>query len=151
MAELKPKAKEGRPLLFNSPEEMETKADNYFKICDKEGKVPLLGEMAVALGCSRYTLANYADKDEFFPIVMRIRTRCEAGLERQLVSRETYCPGQFTILRNGHGWSDSSNVNHSGSVESSSVAVIEAMGAFANLLQQSAKQKLVEGEVIEGE
>jgi len=43
-------------------------------------------------------------------------------------------------------------VEHAGAIETvSSTAMLEAVGAFANLLQTSAKQKLVEGTVIENE
>lgn len=151
MAELPAKRKEGRPLLFANAEALETKANQYFKLCEKESKIPLLGELAVFLDCSRQTLADYKQMDEFSYSIQRIKSKCEAGIERQLVAKETYTPGQLAILKNGYGWSDNSSINHTGQIETpSSVAVIEAMGAFANLLQQSAKAKLVEGEVIDG-
>lgn len=76
----------GRPLIFETPEELQEKVDDYFKVCDegeeveeltKQGKIvkyhrkiPYTVEgLSLHLDCSSETVRGYGKKDEYFAIV----------------------------------------------------------------------------------
>lgn len=112
----------GRPLLFNSPEEMQIKIDEYFKSCyreiiDPETKQityenirPLtITGLAVALNCDRRTLLNYENKDEFFPAIKQARQRIENYVEESLWKPKV-AAGVIFNLKNNFGWVDKSEV-----------------------------------------
>lgn len=120
----------GRPLIFNSAEEMEDKIEEYFAYCDNrtvEIFVPALGEhvtmskpapytmsgLALALGVDRQTLLNYGQKDEFFGTVQRARLRVEHNLEERMNDKETFTPGLIFNLKNNFGYVDKIENEHS--------------------------------------
>lgn len=81
-----------RPLIFKTPEELESKINEYFKLCDEGKEVEELtkrGElvryrkqipysiegMADHLDCEPKTLRNYGQRDEFSTVVSRARNK----------------------------------------------------------------------------
>jgi hypothetical protein len=115
----------GRPLKFNSPEELQKKIKSYFVWCDSRTRIkhlvtkdgvqevvesfprPYTVEgLAVYLDTNRQTLLNYTDKDAFFDIIEHARQRIlsnkiEGGLDR------TYDSGvaKFMLINN-YGFKD---------------------------------------------
>ncbi len=82
----------GRPLLFKTPEELESAINAYFDECDegedveelnKRGdlvkyrrKIPYTMEgLALALDCESATIRNYAKRDKYFAVVSRARKK----------------------------------------------------------------------------
>ena len=56
----------GRPLKFESPEEMQKFIDIYFKECDDNDEYYTITGLTLALGfCERKSLIDYEKKDEF--------------------------------------------------------------------------------------
>lgn len=112
----------GRPLAFQSVEELQTKIDEYFAYCDnktKEIHSEKLGDMivpdpepytmsglAVSLGIDRRTLLNYESKDEFFPTIKKAKARVEADLDRRMNTKETFTPGNIFTAKNNFGWKE---------------------------------------------
>lgn len=118
----------GRPLKFTSVEELQKRIDEYFEYCDsrvinqvtKQGdvvpvKMPrpyTLSGLACYLDCDRKTLFNYSKDDQFFPVLMRARRRCENFAEEQLY--EGNDRGAKFCLLNGYGWADTQKLELTG-------------------------------------
>lgn len=96
-----------RPPIFQTPEEFDSAADEYFEACkptgESDGDIPTVNGLCLALGMTRKTLWAYADKPEFCDAVEKARTRLEMAWERRLAG--TACTGAIFWLKN-QGWSD---------------------------------------------
>lgn len=105
------KNKGGRPLLFKSVKELETKINSYFE--DENNKPYTITDLAVWLDCDRKTLTNYEERDKFFPTIKRAKTRIEAGIEKGALLG-LYNP-TFSIfnMKNNFGWQDKQEIDTS--------------------------------------
>ena len=115
----------GRPLKFQSVEELNRAIQNYFAKCDphetqalvetgRDSKGNLLYDtrnvltqqkpytmagLARALGVDRKTLLNYKNRDQFFPSIQDAKQRCEEYWEGLLAS--PYANGaKFNLVNN---------------------------------------------------
>ena len=90
--------KGGRPLAFNSVEELEEKIDAYFKSDDAfivsyidENEVkefaPTMAGLALYLNVDRKTIINYSNKEQYFHTIKKARSRIEAHLEKKLYGK----------------------------------------------------------------
>jgi hypothetical protein len=123
MKKIEPKQKEGRPSIFDSPEEMQLKVDEYFNNCpDKKTIVVGLGTMEVPaititglclyLGFdSRQSFYDYEQKVEFSYIIKKARLRIENHYEQCLQYGNV--TGAIFPLKN-MGWSDKQEIAVSG-------------------------------------
>ncbi len=98
----------GRPLKFNTPEEVETAISYYFE----EEKEPTLAGLAVYLGISRSTLYNYEEKDQFLDIIKKAREKVESVYEKRLVYGNTPT-GVIFALKN-MSWRDKTETELTG-------------------------------------
>lgn len=94
----------GRPLKFQSVEELETAIENYFAACEEDKKPPTVSGLAYHLDIDRRTITNYENIDEFFPTIKRAKTRIEAFLEERLYQGQ--CTGVIFNLKNNYKWQD---------------------------------------------
>ena len=119
----------GRPLLFDSPEQLQKKIDKYFADCDKGKQVKVYDRkkqemttqflpipytvtgLALALGTSRQTLINYGKREEFFDTIERAKLRCENYAELLLLDGSVSPGGPQFSLKNNYGWKDKSEVD----------------------------------------
>lgn len=76
------KNKGGRPLLFESADELNKKIKAYFDKCKREKDVPTISDLAVYLDTSRQTLINYEGRDEFFDAIKKAKDICLAHQEK---------------------------------------------------------------------
>jgi len=123
MKKIGDKPKEGRPSIFDSPEEMQLKVDEYFNNCpDKKTIVVGLGTMEVPaititglclyLGFdSRQSFYDYEQKPEFSYIIKKARLRIENHYEQCLQYGNV--TGAIFPLKN-MGWSDKQEIAVSG-------------------------------------
>lgn len=93
-------------MKFETPELLQEKIEEYFALCDEKGQRPIITGLAYHLDTSRETLCNYEERDEFFDIVKRAKTRCEMALETNLVEGKGNPTGSIFVLKNGYGWRD---------------------------------------------
>ncbi len=100
----------GRPLLFETPEQLQTAVDLYFATASK----PTLSGLAVHLNIDRQTLYNYAEREQFFDIVKSARDRVEAIYEEKLIY-DGSPTGVIFALKN-MGWKDKQETEHSGGI-----------------------------------
>lgn len=118
-------AETGRPLKFETPEQLEAAISEYLENSAwvdvaVAGTVvkqfrPTMSGLALAIGVDRRTLVNYAHKDEFFPAIKRARATVESALESKLYDGSP--AGVIFNLKNNFSWDDKSQLEHSGSID----------------------------------
>ena len=106
----------GRPLTFNTAEELETEIKRYFDTIDdynlayNKNKAPTTAGLALHLGfASRQSLYDYKERDEFSYIIKRAILRIESFHEENLGESNT--AGHIFWLKN-HDWKDKSEVEN---------------------------------------
>lgn len=115
------KDKGGRPLAFDSVEELEEKVDEFFKSDDahiisfKEGQeekvyAPTMSGLALFLDVDRKTITNYSNKEEYFPTIRKARARIESHLEKKLYGNNV--TGLIFNLKNNFDWKDKSEIEN---------------------------------------
>lgn len=109
----------GRPLLFASKEELQSKIDAYFKECDssllpdgKTTKPYTITGLAVALKTSRQTLINYEEREAFFDTIKDAKSRIENSYEERALSGMASAPVSIFTLKNNFNWRDNLDVDH---------------------------------------
>lgn len=122
----------GRPLKFESEEELQKKIDEYFKSCweqridmwgnplywkDEKGnkmmdkpvlkqvKPYTIGGLAVFLDCSRDTLVEYGHKKKFSDTIKKAKDIIYAYKEERLAVAPN-AAGIIFDLKNNYGWKD---------------------------------------------
>jgi len=128
--------KGGRPLKFQSVEELDaaihqyfnsrephiaktkikvTKADGTFYWQEDEELIPArpktMSGLARALGVHRSTLFNYKERPEFFDSIVRALAECEEYAEEQLFTGRNSNGAAFA-LKNNYGWADRKQVEN---------------------------------------
>ena len=106
------KNKVGRPMIIESPEEMDRLVDLYLAVC-VENKAPItLTGCILALGLSsRESLDLYQGREGFIDSVKRIKLIVENAYENNL--HGTTSTGSIFALKN-MGWKDKQEVEQSG-------------------------------------
>jgi len=121
----------GRPLKWNSPEELEELCQEYFRSCweyrrDAEGKhildekgykIPVrqfrpytISGLAVDLGTCRQTLLNYSQKDEYLDTIKKAKGIIECYVEERLMTGKATGP-IFNLKNNFPGWKEKFELN----------------------------------------
>lgn len=103
----------GRPLIFETNEELKEAVDKYFDYCSENKKPETIAGLAYYLDVDRTTIYNYESRDEFFHTIKRARDRILAGLEEALFMEGK--SGQIFLAKN-YGYSDKQELEHSGVV-----------------------------------
>lgn len=114
----------GRPLQYETVEEMESIIDDYFNkevdggawmdIGDAKIYSPTMSGLAYELDLSRQGLLNYANKDEFIDTIKRARAKVEIHLEQRLGGNAV--TGTIFNLKNNFDWKDKQETEHSGTI-----------------------------------
>ncbi|MCF8783208.1 DNA-packaging protein [Rhodococcus ruber] len=138
----KEKNKGGRPLKFQTVEDLQVAIDAYFAMQDPhledrlvesgvndkgetifmkrkvmtEQKPYTVSGLARALGIHRETLINYGERDQFSDSVRAAYERCHEYAESQLYSRHN--SGAAFSLKNNWGWRDRQEIDHTTAGES---------------------------------
>jgi hypothetical protein len=103
----------GRPLAYQTADELATAIEAYFTKCDIENRPYTLSGLGVALGVDRKTVFNYSNKDAFFPTIQAARARIESSLEENLVRVDTKnANGIKFALANNYGWEERAKIDH---------------------------------------
>lgn len=121
--------KPGRPLMYETPEEMQEAIDEYFNskkpefMCnDIKGypiyklNPPTLTGLSLHLGfASRQSYYDYENRKDFSYTMKRARLYCENYIEEALYSGDIPPSAGIFALKN-FGWSDKQEVEHSGNL-----------------------------------
>ncbi|MCW8966617.1 MAG: DNA-packaging protein [Candidatus Pacearchaeota archaeon] len=134
----------GRPPLYNDPEEMAIAIADYFLSCDnnqsyrriknKDGEMETVTDpapikytltgLAIHLGFeSRQSLYDYKGKEEFSYVIKRAILRIEYQVEMEVRERDKPT-GAIFVLKN-MGWSDKTEIEHTGLKEVPSELVVK--------------------------
>lgn len=112
----------GRPMAYNSVEELEAAIEEYFDsedayITESEGKSvfsPTVSGLAFHLGITTETLRTYGENDKFSATVKRAKQRIEISLEKRLYGQTV--TGTIFNLKNNFGWKDKTEREHTGTL-----------------------------------
>lgn len=127
----KTKSKMGRPLKFETPEEMQIAIDNYIEECknntrqvyDKKQQlvinmgapIPLTIEgLAVTLGVDRQTLLNYQKKEDFFGIIKETKDLILQNQVEMALTGASDKTMTIFMLKNNQGYADKTEVHQTG-------------------------------------
>lgn len=104
----------GRPLLFESPQVLQSAIDDYIQQCEDPDsrQNPTLAGLAYHLGIDRQTLYNYKERPEFFDIIKKATDWVESKYEERLIYGKQPV-GVIFALKN-MGWRDKQEVESSG-------------------------------------
>ncbi len=106
----------GRPRKYNKVEDMQKAIDNYFKECDKNKDPYTISGLALALGfIERKSLLDYCnyndDEDEsFLHTIKEAKAKCEANVEKGLLSGKYNATGAIFNLKNNYNWVDKQEI-----------------------------------------
>lgn len=106
----------GRPPVFETPEQMADAINKYFStdalLEDAEGRsifAPTMTGLARAIGLSRQSLCNYAEKSEFLDTIKEARSIVAEALEQKLYGSAV--TGVIFNLKNNFGWKDKQEID----------------------------------------
>lgn len=114
--------KVGRPLKFDSVENLELKIQEYFDSCWETKEVDgnilqrqvrpyTITGLAVHLDTSRETLLDYEDKEEFSDTIKRAKMKIHNYVEEYLFTGKNQTGAIFN-LKNNYGWTDKTEVDN---------------------------------------
>lgn len=92
--------KAGRPLKFNSLEELQEKINNYFKFCDENKKPYLVTTLALYLETTRETLTDYQEKDGFSDTINKAKQKIMSYAEEALFKNGQVAGPIFSLTNN---------------------------------------------------
>ena len=95
--------KGGKPLIFDTPEQLDEQIKAYFRYCDENDKPYTIAGMAVWLDVDRQTIYNYAKREKYFDIIKKARDVILASWEERVIAEGK--PGQIFIMKN-YGYTD---------------------------------------------
>jgi hypothetical protein len=150
----------GRPLIYQSVDELQKKIDEYFNsrkapLLDGKGR-PCLDEnedvifvdakpctvtgLALYLGFSgRQALLNYQEREEFMDTITRAKSRIEEYAEERLYDKDG-CNGAKFSLQNNFGWVDRQEITNI------DVPLLESPEERrARIMELMAKRPVIEG------
>jgi len=114
----------GRPMLYNTPEKLQKKIEEYFKMCDEtfidrgmSGKIHLpytvIG-LCDYIGMDRKTLIEYAKRSEYCNTIKGAKTKIEAHLETSGLMGLYPAAALIFNLKNNFGQSEKQETEISG-------------------------------------
>lgn len=100
--------KGGRPLKFNSVQELQDKIAEYFKWAEEKGKPLTIERLACFLQTDRFTLLNYEDREDYFHTIKAAKQIIYASKAEMLNTKEGNTAGIiFDLCNNGDGYTNS--------------------------------------------
>ena len=99
----------GRPLKFQSPEELKAGIDKYFADCDSNNKPYTITGLALALDTTRETLCDYEVKPGFSYAVKKAKERVAGFAETMCYQLKN--PAGAIFLAKNHGFRDKIEVD----------------------------------------
>ena len=104
----------GRPLKFETVEELKKAVNKYFEGCNEETEPMTITGLALALDTTRETLCDYENKDEYSDTIKNAKLKVQNAYEKRLVKRGN--GGDIFALKN-FGWVDKQEVQQTGNAQ----------------------------------
>lgn len=99
----------GRPLKYNSVEELQVLIDEYFKECDEKDRPYTTTGLALALDMTRQMLIEYQGREEFQDTIKKAKLKVESYAEQQLFKGGNTA-GVIFSLKNNYNWVDKQEI-----------------------------------------
>lgn len=100
----------GRPLKFNSNEELQELIDEYFKECDLKGEFYTITGLADYLDTDRITLVRYENRDEFSNTIKKAKRRVEKQFIQNSLNGKYNPTIAIFLMKNNYGYQDKVDV-----------------------------------------
>lgn len=98
--------------LYENPDELEKKINEYFDLCDESGEIYSITGIALHCGfCSRQSFYAYKDKEKFSYILKKAQLKIENNYIKMVPNKKYSTGGIIFILKN-MGWSDENTTIH---------------------------------------
>ena len=94
----------GRPLKFQSPEELKAGIDKYFADCDANNRPYTITGFCLALDTTRETIREYEVRPEFVYAIKQAKERVAAYAEEHCFTARN--PAGAIFLAKNHGFRD---------------------------------------------
>jgi hypothetical protein len=107
----------GRPLKFETKEQLDDMIQNYFDICKDEQRPPTITGLALHLDTTRETLREYKARPEFVDSIHYALSYCENWLEENALMNKTNAPFTVFNLKNNYNWKDKTESEVNSKVE----------------------------------
>ena len=98
--------KGGRPLKFQSVEQLQTLIDKYFEECDETGEPYTITGLADSLDTDRITLIRYQERDEFSNTIKKAKRKVERQFEKRSLKGEYNPTIAIFLMKNNFGYQD---------------------------------------------
>lgn len=96
----------GRPLKFESAEQMQELIDDYFEECDLKSEIYTITGLAMALDTDRATLVRYSAKDEFYNTIKKAKQKVEQQMVSRALKGEYNSAVSIFLMKNNFGYTD---------------------------------------------
>jgi len=96
----------GRPLKFETPEDIESRGWDYI---EKTGVMSTVTGLARALGTTRQTLCDYQKRPEFTDAIKRLKHECEHFMVQRALTEKNQAANIF-LLKANYGYIETSRV-----------------------------------------
>ena len=103
--------KGGRPLLFKTNEELQSKIDAYFVWADENKKPYTISGLALFLETDRATLIRYGERDEFYNTIKKAKQKVESQFEERSLMGEYNPTISIFLMKNNFGYKDKVDLN----------------------------------------
>ena len=100
----------GRPLKFESAEQMQELIDDYFEECDLKDEIYTITGLAMALDTDRATLVRYSAKDEFYNTIKKAKQKVEQQMVSRALKGEYNSAVSIFLMKNNFGYTDKVDV-----------------------------------------
>ena len=135
-----PKNLGGRPLKYQSVEQVQGLIDGYFVDCDERDQPYTVTGLALALDLDRRGLIEYQRRWPFANAIKRAKAKVQGWLEAQAYSRDKQVAGVIFGLKNNYGWADKSETTTNVNVQVSEIT--------HRIVDPAAPQGIIEGELV---
>ncbi len=129
-----------------SEAKLQAKIDKYFEK-HKKGIISMTG-LALHLGVTRKTLANYSKTDRVGHLIEMAKLRCENLLEERMI-QGVPPTGMIFTLKNNYGWVDKTEVDQNIKGTVSLTSLFDKAQQVKEQQAQIEEPRPIEGEVVE--
>ena len=93
----------GRPPLWDEPEDLQKKIDEFYAYIKETGKPMTIGRFCIFVWMTRQTYRDYKDnKVRFSCTIKKLVEEILADKEERLIDKETFTPWLIFDLKNNH-------------------------------------------------
>jgi hypothetical protein len=139
----------GRPVKYESAEQIQILINQYFETREKEKKPCTIQGLAIALDLSRQGLLDYSNKEEFFDVINKARARICNSVEEMLFTGQP-AAGPIFWLKNNADYKDKQEVAHTGA-DGKPLTVIVHRGSDLARIPAGEQEQIPDAEEVPGE